>query len=193
MTNTYFVNFALNTTGDVFSGIWKLTRALKKAGWTYKSSSDGSAVKDTTGIAANDTWGGNADPALDTYPAFGALPAWWNAQGPSTLKIPIGTASTGTFIRGENITQATTGAQGELISYLWDIPTSQGYLVVAPRVDGAGADPHGWNHVNIITGALSGATITPNATIIEYVREIVFAKGTDLLSGNIFYQCVDNS
>lgn len=190
-------NTTANVT-DLFFVIWKLTRAMKKAGWTYKSSGDGTSLgKDTTGVAANDKWGGNADPATDTYTGFNAVSAWWNAQGPSTLKIPISTASAGTFIRGEDVSQATTGAHGELLGYLWDIPTNQGYLVVAPRIDGSGADPHGWDHTYVITGAISGATITPSATVIEFVREVVFWKSNVAGAsggqgiGNMYYQCVD--
>lgn len=196
--STAVVNNTTFNVTDLFFVIWKLTRAMKKAGWTYKSSGDGTSLgKDTTGIAANDKWGGNADPATDTYTGFNTVSAWWNAQGPSTLKIPISTASTGTFIRGEDISQATSGAHGELLGYLWDIPTNQGYLVVAPRIDGYGADPHGWDHTHLITGAISGATITPSATVIEFVREVVFWKSNVAGAsggqgiGNMYYQCVD--
>ena len=121
MANVLFTNFGM-VTNDVFNVVWKLTRAMKKAGWTYKSSGDGTGLgKDTSGNPANDKWGGNADPATDSYPSFTAVSAWWNAQGPSTLKIPITSASVGTFIRGEDISQTTTGAHGELLGYIFDI------------------------------------------------------------------------
>lgn len=198
--STAIVNNTTSGVTDLFFVIWKLSRAMKKAGWTYKSSGDGTSLgKDTTGVAANDKWGGNADPATDTYPNFNTVSAWWNAQGPSTLKIPISIASTGTFIRGEDISQSTTGAHGELLGYLWDIPTNQGYLVVAPRVNGSGGDPHGWDHTHVITGAISGATVTPSATVIEFVREVVFWKSNIAGAsggqgvGNIYYQCVDQA
>lgn len=268
MANVIIPNYPLVTSSNIFHSIWKLTRAMKKAGWTYKSSSDG-YTKDTSGVASADLWGGNVDPATDTYSAIGttttgtqslpsatlnvasassfptsgtilvassngwqtvsytgttatsftgctggtgAVPAtspvgsaainmdgvsaWWNAQGPSTLKIPISTASVGTFIRGENITQATSLAQGELLGYLFDPAPSggggpTGYLVVAPRVDGYGADPHGWDHSHVITGSVSGATITPSSTAIEFMREVVFWKQNTIYSGTIYYQCVD--
>ena len=245
---------------------------MKKAGWTYKSSGNGSS-KDTSGTAANDLWGGNSDPALDTYSSVGTVstgsqslptatlnatnpqtagfstsgtilvatstngwqtvtytgttassftgcsggtgtvPAnsaigsgainmdtvsgWWNAQGPSTLKIPISTSAVpgidGYFMRGENITQSVTGAQGEIIGYLFDGYAVQGFLVVLPRVDGSGADPHGWDHANIITGSTSGATVTPSATVIEFVREISFWKGITTNNATTYMQCVDQS
>lgn len=201
MANVVIPNFSpisISTVNDAFSIIWKLSRAMKAAGWVYKSSSDGT-TKDTTGTATNDKWGGNANPLLDTYPSFPggntSAQAWWNAQGPSTLKIPIGAAQvSGTytgFIRGENISQATTGAQGEIIGYLFDGYAQTGFLVALPRVDGSGADPHGWDHTNVITGSASGATVTPNATIIEFVREIVFWKDATLTNLTHYVQCVD--
>ena len=344
MANTILANYQPLSSNHEFSTIWKLTRALKNSGWTYKSSGNG-ASKDTSGVTANDLWGGQSNPLLDTYTAISVLstgaqtlptatlntaanPAtagfptsgsimvatstngwqtvtytglgatsftgcsggtgtvptnseigsgaitidqvtgWWNAQGPSTLKMPLGAAQSagtnGFFIRGENITQANTGAKGELLGYLFDaaaftttiasgsnaavLPQStinvatttgfytsgtifvttsagvqtvtytnttgtsftgcsggtgtmttggsvvqgQGYLVVQPRVDGYGADPHGWDHTHVITGDLSGASITPSATIIEFLREIVIWKQNTISAGlGLYYQCVD--
>ena len=265
MANVLFTNFGM-VTNDIFNVVWKLTRAMKKAGWIYKSSGDGS-TKDTSGTPANDKWGGNADPAADTYPSFGNVSAWWNAQGPSTLKIPIINPSAGTFIRGEDGYQTATGAHGEILGYIFDttaaktniadgsvgvslpqstlnvlsttgflssgtisvtsstgtqtvtytgitattftgcsggtgilsfnatVTQAQGYLVVSPRVDGYGADPHGWDHTSAITGAISRATVTPSSTILEYVCEIVFWKDSssppNLTKGHIYYQRVD--
>ena len=202
MATIRFLNQALSTSvvnntsaalTDLYFVIWKLSRAMKKAGWTYKASSDGS-TKDTSGTASNDKWGGNVDPAADTYNGFNGSSAWWNAQGPSTLKIPISGPSTGTFIRGEDGYQASSGAHGEILGYIWDIPTSQGYLVIAPRIDGYGSDPHGWDHTGSILGNLSAATATPSATVIEFFREVVFWKSNfsgDQTPGNIYYQCMD--
>jgi hypothetical protein len=45
---------------------------------------------------------------------------------------------------------------------------------------------------NVITGGISGATFTQNATTIDFVREIVFWKGTST-TGAWYYQCVDAS
>lgn len=203
MANIVIPNFSpisISSVNDTYSIIWKLSRAMKAAGWVYKSSSDGT-TKDTSGTATNDKWGGNANPLLDTYPSFPGgnttAQAWWNAQGPSTLKIPIGAAQVaGTytgFMKGENISQATTGAQGEIIGYLFDGYAQTGFLVVMPRVDGSGADPHGWDHTHVITGSLSGATVTPSATVIEFVREIVFWKDNTLTGLTQYVQCVDQS
>lgn len=132
------------------------------------------------------------DPALDVYPytlsgAF-RLGAWINLQGPSTLKILIGTAAPA-FTRGEKVTQAATGCEGEVLGIMTDVSGGTGFLVVAPRVNGTGGGPRGWS-TGVITGALSGATVTPTTTIIEYIREFVFWKGS-ATSGHIYYQCID--
>ena len=191
MAHTIVANYLPPTNADHFNAIWKLSRALKKAGWIYKSSSDGT-TKDTTGTATNDKWGGSAASAAltDTIPTIGSG-GWWCAQGPSTLKVPITAAPTGSFIRGENVTQVTTGATGELLGVVFDPVGLTGYAVIAPRVDGSGADPHGWNHVNAITGDLSSASLTPSATVLEFVTEMVLWKYTNLIQGSWFHQHVE--
>jgi|SRR5579885_1112322 len=262
MGNVVVPNFLPATSNDARCSTWKLTRALKAAGWITKSSSD-ATTKDTSGTYNGDKWNGGSsaivgqsgsaasvssaangqatltgltgmtttstnhwiyisgaasagndgyfkivryvsatsvviinasavagdtnngaiswqelDPLLETYSSvtggFLQNSSWINMQGPSTLKIPLTSAPTGSFIRGENVTQSTTGAQGEIIGSMFDSGATSGYLVIMPRVDGTGADPHGWDHVSTITGAFSGATATPSATIVEYARELVF-------------------
>ena len=126
---------------------------------------------------------------------FIGVNAWICMQGPSTLKIPINAASTGNFARGENITQSSTGAQGELVSYLYNASAGLTYLVVNPRVDGSGSGVHGWSTgATTITGGSSGATVTTGtSTPIEYVREIVLWKGTSNdYDITIYSQCVDS-
>lgn len=187
MANVQFTNYALAAANDAFSAIWKLSRALKKAGWTYKASGTGtgSGAPETSGVATADLWGGNADPALDSYPSFGGVSTWWCAQGPSTVKIPFTVASTGTFLRGEKITQAVSLAEGELIGYEYD-GASAGHLVVLPRVGT-------FDNTNLITGAGSGATLTPSGTIDTFVREIVIQKSSaNLTAGSIIIQCVSS-
>lgn len=184
MADVQFTNFTLQSSNHAFSAIWKLTRALKKAGWTYLSSSDGTA-KDTTGVAASDKWGGNADPATDTYnTALDGVAAWWNAAGPTVVKIPFTTASTGIFLRGEKITQATSLAEGEIIGYEFD-GVSTGHIVVLPRVNT-------FDNTHVITGASSNATLTPSGTVEFFVHEIVIWKAADLLNGSIYMQRVSN-
>lgn len=183
MANEVVPNYTLAASGDTFSAVWKLTRAMKKAGWTYLASSDGTTTE-TAGVATNDKWGGNADPLLDSYPALGAG-AWILMQGPSTLKIPIGNVvPTGNFLRGEKITQAVTGAEGEILGIVTDAG-SNGYLVVAPRTGT-------FNGTNQITGAYSAATITPpTTTVVTFVRQMVLWRSS-ITAGHAYYQCVDN-
>ena len=121
---------------------------------------------------------------------------WWCAQGPSTIKVPIGAGVvTGTFRKGENVVQATTGATGEIIGVQVDTGGGLGYLVIMPRLNGTGAGVRGWNAVDVITGSISGATATPTATLIEFIREIVISKGIALTyayMGHVYYQCIDS-
>ena len=137
------------------------------------------------------------DPLLESYTSVSggslATGSWINMQGPSTLKVPLTTAP-GVFIKGENVTQSTTGAQGEIIGSMFDTATTTGYLVIMPRVDGTGGGPHGWSSSDTITGALSSATATPSATVVEYVREVVFWNPTSTVSQTTIYiQTCDTS
>jgi hypothetical protein len=152
----------------------------------------GDANNGTVGL----TWA-EKDPITGvSYPSFGNG-SWILLRGPSVLKIPITVAASGSFFRGETITQATTGAEGELVGITWD-GTSTGYLVVMPRVTGSGASRRGWHQdgtsTYVITGSTSGATVNPNGTIVEYVQETVFSQNSNsdrYRAGNIFHQCVD--
>lgn len=252
------------TAGFATSGTLQV--ATSTNGWqtvTYTGTTAGSFTGCSGGVGTVPTGSEIGGGAISMDQATG----WWNAQGPSTLKIPLAVAQApgvnGPFIRGENLTQAVTQAQGELLGYLFDaaaqnttiaagsngsslpqatisvasttgfntsgtilvttsagvqtvtytgttgisftgcsggtgtmstggaISQGQGYLVVQPRVDGYGADPHGWDHSHVITGALSGSQVTPNTTIIEFFREVVFWKQNTITSGSIYYQCLD--
>jgi hypothetical protein len=251
-------NIAPNSTANAVNWLWSVTRALKKAGWKFKASSDGTTkisnsdpaadnwgagsvtnagasaativaptagratITGLTGIVASDkgrfllisgaatgannnqhqieevlsatsvqidarnfavasdanngslTWS-ILDPTTETYPSALTTPVtWWCGQGPSILRIPFTSASTGTFIKGENITQATTLAEGEVLGYTFS--GGVGYLNVAPRVRGSGGNPHGWATGNVITGSSSGASLTQVGTVLEYVYEVVIAK-----------------
>ena len=71
------------------------------------------------------------NPLAQVYPEYlqaaSGQGAWLDLQGPTIMKIPIGSnAVTGTFIRGENVTQTTTGAQGELLGVVQDTVEVQG-------------------------------------------------------------------
>lgn len=133
--------------------------------------------------------------------AFGSIGTsaaghWICLQGPSTIKVPIGSAvPTGTFRKGENVTQATSGATGEIIGVQVDTGGGLGYLVIQPRLNGTGAGVRGWSNTDVITGAISGATATPTATVIEFIRECVFSKGTTQIyayTGHWYQQCIDS-
>lgn len=249
-----------------FRGFFELTRAMKKAGWKFKASSDGT-TKISSADPAADQWGAGTvsnagaaaasiaaptqgratvtgltgmvaadkgrfllisaaatgannnqhqieevlsatsvridarnfavasdanngtltwsvrDPLGNTFnnSAFNMnTTAWWCAQGPSVLKIPITAASVGTFIKGENVIQSTTLAEGEVLGYTYYNAT--GWLVIAPRVRGSGGGVHGWATANTITGGRSGATVSQNGTALDYVYEVVFAKSANQIS-----------
>jgi hypothetical protein len=151
------------------------------------------------------------NPLTQVYPEYlegaGGQGAWLNLQGPTLMKIPIGSnAVTGNFIRGENVTQTTTGAQGEVLGVVQDTVGGTGYLVIAPRVVGTGlqAGPvtaanmtYGWNNsssTDTLTGFYSGATVTTpaNSTPIAYISEVVFWKDT-ATQGHIYYQRIDQN
>lgn len=183
MSDVIYPNFDLASSNNSFSAIWKLTRAMKKAGWTYKASGDGTS-KDTTGTATSDLWGGAVDPSSDSNPIGNTTNAWWCASGPITIKLPIIAAPTGQFIRGEKVTQATSSAEGELVGFDFD-GTSSGHFVLLPRVGT-------FDNTHVVTGSVSGATFTPNGTLLTFIPEIVFFKSTDTLNGSIYLQRVAN-
>jgi hypothetical protein len=273
---------------DAWPQIWALTRGMKKAGWKYLASSDGS-TKDSSTDPALDEWGaglttgvtgsdgtlgataggritftagsgtpfvasdkgrflavtGGAlavnnhyhqieevtsttvvrldarnpaftptatgetnngslnydviDPTTQTQPAgLAAAQAWLLMQGPSTVKVPItaepADGPTGSkFIRSENIVQATTGAEGEILGWVYDTDATAGYLVVLPRVIGTGGDPYGWDTTYEITGDTSGSTVTQVGDALEYRQQTVFAKESThaQTDGWIFNQCIE--
>ena len=154
MANVFYPNFANSADANVMKSVWKLTRAMKKAGWNTVAHSDG-ITKTSAGTNLNDSWGINADPSSDVYPAvFDTTQAPWIVMsGPVTLKIPLSANPTGTLLRGEKITQATSAAEGELLGYVWSVADSSGWAVVLPRTGT-------FNNSNIVTGATSAATFT---------------------------------
>jgi len=125
---------------------------------------------------------------------------WICLQGPSIMKIPIGTnVTTGTFLRGEKVTQTTSGATGTIIGVLTDASGGLGYLVVEPRLNGTGGGPRGWTSAGTDTVSAvaapvgSGATVTSTAgPPVEYVREMVWWKSTQA-AAHCWYQCVDQA
>lgn len=185
MPQTNASNFTLQSANHTFSVIWKLTRMMKKAGWTTVAHSDGT-TKQASGTNNNDSWGSNADPANDTYPAFDSAAAWIVMRGPSTVKVTITSAPTGTPLRGEIVIQASSGATGELLGYVYDTGTTSGWAVIQPRTGT-------FNGTNNITGNTSGAVFTITGQKLFY-REFMFSKNSaNTTSGTIYYICADSS
>lgn len=265
MANKFATNYTVPGSSNITSILWKLTRVLKAAGWTYKASSDGYS-KDTSAVATNDLWGGNADPMTDTYSSITTtvnsaltLPqstitvvsttgfassgsiriisstgwqtvnytgtttttftgctggtgnifignqvgvsstfsvddshGWWTGSGPQTLKIPLSANPSGTFLRGEIVTQATSSAEGELIGYVWDTVGSSGWAVVLPHTGT-------FDNTHTITGSVSSATMIPTGTIVTYVREVTiykenfFENSSCAENASLYYICADSS
>lgn len=138
-------------------------------------------------------------PTQQSYPASinattVGTGAWICLQGPSTMKIAIGTnVPSGAFRRGEMVTQTTSGATGTITGCITD--AAAGFLVIEPRLNGTGGGPRGWTTggTDTVTGAVSGVTITSAATApIEFVREFVIWKNT-AVQGHVFTQTVDNA
>lgn len=275
VNNVTIPNIAPLTATGCFNQLWNLTRAMKKTGWKYKASGDGTS-KNTSSDPAADLWNqtpgtvgtsvasgaaaaiqapsrgratvtglsgitsahkgmflvisGSGTPANnnahqieevlsatsvridartfavasdagpvawtirnplgDTYPAgLSGVVAWWCAEGASVLKIPITAAPvagpTGNnFLKGENVTQATTGAEGEIIG--WVFASGTGYLVISPRLRGTGSGAYGWDTTNVITGDVSGATVTQVGSALEYRHQVVIWKAANTTDGTIF-------
>lgn len=179
---TKFYTLDISTANNFFSGIWMLSRCMKQAGWTYKSSSDGT-TKEVSG--STDKWGNGATPTSDTYALTPQSSAcWWNAAGPNIVKIPITSPSTGSFIRGEQVSQGVSAATGELLGYVFDA-TNGGWLIVAPRTAT-------FDSTHALTGSISAANVNPNGTVKSYSQEVVFwASGTDGVNGTIYWVVAD--
>jgi hypothetical protein len=128
----------------------------------------------------------------DTYPqTLSTHAGWWLAKGPQTVKIQITTAATGTFKAREKVSQATSGASGELLGYVFDATSGKGWLIIAPW-----ESTPSWDTTHTITGAVSGATVNSNGTSISFVkvfqREYQFFKqSTGVLTGCEVYNCYD--
>lgn len=186
MANAFSLNYTIESGTNVFDAIWRLTRAMKAAGWNVVAHSDGT-TKTASGTNNNDSWGNNANPLNDVYPtSFTAAAPWIVMRGPSTIKFPFTTAPTGTFVRGEPVTQATSGATGELLGIVWDSDLVTGWAIVAPRTGT-------FNGSNVVTGSISSATFTPSS-VKTFVREVVFAKQSSVAyNGSAYYICADSS
>jgi len=173
-------------TNSANNGTWLITKFLST---TSVQVENPAAIAETS--AGTAAWT-EKSALLDTYAVSGVplgAGAWINLQGPSTIKFPIGTA-TPVFVKGENVTQATTGATGEVIGVYVDT-VNGGWLVISPRVSGTGAGVRGWDSTHSVTGAVSGTSVTPTATLLEYVREVVFWRATTT-TGHIYFQVIES-
>ncbi len=137
------------------------------------------------------------DPMLDSWSESGnilnAYRLWWCAEGPAILKVPITQkpyGGTSDALRGENIKQATSGFEGELLGYVWDTVASSGYMVVSPRVRGTGAGTYGLTAGIALTGDWSGFTVdganVDVANTKEFREQVVIWKHVNNLQGTIF-------
>lgn len=199
MANAYAINFNLQSSTHPFSAIWKLTRTMKAAGWTVVGHYDGTNKYTLSGTGgagsgvgtpasnANDRWGNNGDPLADTYGSpvdLSSTYGWIILRGPSTIKLSFTTAP-GDLLRGESVTQATSGATGELLGTVWDSSGSTGWAVIMPRTGT-------FDNSNVVTGDISGESFTPTA-YVEYAREVMFNKNNNTTAGTIYYICADVS
>ncbi len=188
MANVITPNNPYISNGNLNECIWRLTRTMKKAGWTTVACSNGT-TKVAPATNNTDNWGNNTDPLLDTYPSTfantGVFVPWIVMRGPSTLKIPITAAPVGNPLRGEKVTQGS--AEGELLGYVFDAISSTGWMVVSPRVGT-------FTNSSTITCEITAATFTPVGTIVTYVREFMFSRtaaSSDVINHQIFYICAD--
>lgn len=183
MSNASSENFTLTSTNNQWSAPWRLTRCMKAAGSTTLASSNG-ASKDTSGVNANDYWGGGGSPLSDSIPAFNTTACWIVLSGATMLKLEMTAAgSAGSMIRGEPVTQATTGATGFFLGYSFD--AGVGHAVIEPCTGT-------FNGSNVITGGFTGASFTPSA-LKTFVEEFLIAKTTNATQGVIARQIVDAS
>ena len=158
--------------------------------------SNTAAVNDSSGAVI---WT-EMSPTDQVYPsslyATTGLGSWICLEGVSVLKIPIGTTVPVNYIRGENVTQAATGAAGELLGVVTDVVGGLGYLTILPRISGTGASVNGWSITgsDVIIGGLSGVSITPYAsgTAAKFTQQVVFWKN-NATTGHMYIQSCDES
>jgi hypothetical protein len=112
----------------------------------------------------------------------------------ATKAIKIASSPTpGTFTADEKISQATTGAVGKVVE--WDSANNILYYVQTGYTD-AGVDSNGdetaFSGANVITGASSSATATPDTAVSSPVNNVSFTSGysaseIDEDSGDVIY------
>jgi hypothetical protein len=125
-------------------------------------------------------------PTGDAYQtALSTKQAWIVLQGPDVIMIPIAAGAVPALVPREAVTQATSGATGELVSIVND-STNPGWAIVRPRTGT-------FNATNVVTGATSGATFTPSASPKYFVEEVMIRKDTTVTTGQMFRICFDRA
>lgn len=182
----------LNATTGANNGSFLITRVLSSTSVEIENASATADASNGSIIWVEVSPTNQAFPSASVGTTVGC---WINLQGPSTLRIPIGTNTpTVPFLKGENIIQSTTGATGEVLGVTIDTSGGTGYLVVAPRLNGSGGGVRGWATANNITGSISGAVVAQSGTAIEYVREmVIWGRGVTRDTGHIYCQVVDQA
>jgi hypothetical protein len=132
------------------------------------------------------------DPTTEAETQGTGTKGWILLSGPSMVKIPITVEPTGVFLRGENVSQATTGAEGEIRGWVFD-GSSAGWIVIDPRKRGSGGEVYGWGTSNAITGSDSSATVPQNGTATAWTQQVMIMKSDDLEHGHFYVQCIDKA
>jgi hypothetical protein len=144
-----------STTNFPASGTLYIATSLGWQNVTYTGIS-GSTFTSCNGGTGNPTFGsvvsGSTTMGLDQ------VSAWIVLSGPTTIRVPLTSAPTGTFLRNENVTQSGSGATGSIFGYVWDSVGSSGWAVISPQTGT-------FNNTGTITGATSGATLSPPGTV----------------------------
>jgi len=126
------------------------------------------------------------DPVLETYPtALDSVRAWICLRGPSTARLKI-TSAPGTFIRGESVTQAISGATGRILGVTYNASGPDGYAIISPRTGI-------FNASNVVTGSSSGATLTPTEANIFTVECVFYKIASNQTGGGFYLQCCNES
>jgi hypothetical protein len=144
-----------STVGFPASGTFSIATSL---GWqtVAYTSTTGTAFQGCTG-GTGTIANGNAIASGSTKIGMDQVAAWIVLSGPTTIKIPLSVNPTGTFLRNETVTQTSSGAEGEILGYVWDAVGSSGWAVIQPHTGT-------FDNVHTVTGATSGATLTPPGT-----------------------------
>jgi len=120
------------------------------------------------------------DASQDTYGSL-ATNAWILLEARASIVL-VGTVPDG-LLGGEAITQAATGASGQIHS------VGGGRVVLHPRKRGSGAGPHGFDASEII-GSASGVAFTPSS-YRGYTHQMLLRIASDVGGGISWYYAED--